>query len=121
MAGATAQGAKFTFSGFSGKVSGISVETPTAEVADMTSMQHALGYSMMVPTGEVAGGTITVDFISTGQDPQSLVKTTGQLVFSSAGLNISRRVVCQSASVAAQVGEIVRGSLRFLITDYQGS
>ena len=121
MAGFTAQGATFTYSGFSGKVSGISVETPTAEVTDMTAMQDAVGYSYMVPTGEWAGGTITVDFIASSQDPQSLVKTTGQLVFSSAGYSISRRVLCQSASVAAQVGEIVRGSLKFLITDYQGS
>lgn len=121
MAGFTAQGATFTYSGFSGKVSGISVESPTAEVTDMTAMQNAVGYSVMVPTGEWAGGTITVDFISDGKDPQSLVKTTGQLVFSSAGLSITRRVVCQSASIAAQVGEIVRGSLRFLITDYTGS
>jgi hypothetical protein len=117
MAGFTAQGATFTYLGFSGKVSGISVETPTAEVADMTSMSDAVGYSMMVPTGEWSGGTITVDFISSGQDPQAFVKTKGQLSFASDRFGLSRRVVCQSASVSAQVGEIVRGSITFLITD----
>jgi hypothetical protein len=117
MAGFTAQGSTFTYLGFSGKVSGISVEAPTAEVADMTSMFDAVGYSMMVPTGEWSGGTITVDFISSGQDPQVFVKTKGQLTFASDRFSLSRRVVCQSASVSAQVGEIVRGSIKFLITD----
>jgi hypothetical protein len=120
MAGVTAQGATFTYNSFSGKISGISVEMPTAEVTDMTAVQDGVGYSMMVPTGEWSGGTITVDFITSNQDPQAFVKTTGQLVFSSVGYSISRRVVCQSASVAAQTGEIVRGSLKFLMTDYPG-
>lgn len=121
MAGATAHGATFSYRGFTGKISGISVEMPTAEVTDMTAMQDGVGYSYMVPTGEWAGGTITVDFIASSQDPQLFVRTTGQLVFASSGYSISRRVICQSASVAAQSGEIVRGSFKFLITDYQGS
>jgi len=120
MAGSTAQGATFTYSGFSGKVTGISVETPTAVIADMTSKNEPKGYMVMVPTGDWAGGTITVDFIGQG-DPQGFVKTTGLLNFSSASLNISRRVVCQAASISAKAGEIVSGSLKFLITDYTGS
>ena len=119
MAGVTAHGATFTYAGFAGHVTGISVETPAAEVTDMTAMVDAVGYSYMVPTGEWSGGTITVDFLAAG-DPQSLVRTTGNLQFSSPGFNIGRRVLCQSASVSAQAGEIVRGSLKFLITDYQG-
>lgn len=121
MAGATAQGARLSFLGFAGEVTGISVEMPTAQVTDMTAAGDGLGYSFMVPTGEWAGGTITVDFLSTNIDPQSLVRRVGQLTFSSTGYSVSRRVICESASMGAQVGELVRGTLKFLMTDYQGN
>lgn len=120
MAGFTAQGATFTYSGFTGKVTGLSVETPTATVADMTDKHDPNGYMVMVPTGDWTGGTVTVDFIGYG-DPQGLVKTTGLLVFSSQSFGIARRVICQAASVGSRAGEIVSGSLKFLITDYTGT
>ena len=121
MAGATAHGATFSFLSFSGKLTGISVEMPTAEVTNMTAATDGLGYTFMVPTGEWAGGTITVDFLTFNTDPQTFVKKVGNLSFSSAGYTVSRRVICESASVSAQSGEIVRGSLKFLMTDYQGA
>jgi len=121
MAGATAQGATFSFLSFSGKLTGISVEMPTAEVTNMTAATDGLGYTFMVPTGEWAGGTITVDFLAFNADPQTFVKKVGDLKFTSAGYTISRRVVCESASVSAQAGELVRGSLKFLMTDYKGT
>jgi hypothetical protein len=121
MAGATAHGATFSFLTFSGKLTGVSVEMPTAEVTNMTAAGDGLGYTFMVPTGEWAGGTITVDFLTTNVDPQSLVRRVGDLSFSSAGYSVSRRVICESASVSAQAGELVRGSLKFLMTDYQGA
>jgi hypothetical protein len=121
MAGATAHGATFSFMGFNGKLTGISVEMPTAEVTNMTAATDSLGYTFMVPTGEQSGGTITVDFLSSNADPWVFVRQVGILSFSSVGYSISRRVLCESASVSAQAGEIVRGSLRFLMTDYQGT
>ncbi len=121
MAGATAHGATFTFMGFVGKLTGISVEMPTAEVTNMTGVGAARGFTVMVPTGEQSGGTITVDFLTINADPWSFVRLAGILTFSSAGYNISRRVICESASVSAQSGELVRGSLKFLITDYSGT
>jgi flagella basal body P-ring formation protein FlgA len=121
MAGVTAHGATFSFSTFSGKLTGISVEMPTAEVTNMTAAEDNLGYTFMVPTGEQSGGTITVDFITTNADPWTFVKKVDILRFSSEGYTVSRRVICESASVSAQSGELVRGSLRFLITDYQGT
>ena len=87
----------------------------------MTAAGDRLGYTFMVPTGEQSGGTITVDFITTNADPWVFVKQIGVLTFSSQGYTVSRRVICESASVSAQSGELVRGSLRFLITDYQGT
>jgi hypothetical protein len=62
-----------------------------------------------------------VDFLNFNVDPQSLVRKTGTLSFASAGYSVGRRVVCESASVTAQAGELVRGSLKFLMTDYQGA
>jgi hypothetical protein len=121
MAGATAHGATFSFLGFSGRLTGISVEMPTAEITNMTSAGNGRGFMVMVPTGDSSGGTITVDFLTINTDPWSFVKKAGVLTFRSAGYSISRRVVCESASVSAQSGELVRGSLRFLITDYTGN
>jgi hypothetical protein len=121
MAGATAHGAKFSFLTFSGTLTGISVEMPTAEVTNMTAAGDSLGYTFMVPTGEWTGGTITVDFLTINADPWEFVKKVGNLSFSSGGYSVSRRVICESASVSAQAGELVRGSLKFLITDYQGT
>ena len=121
MAGVTAHGATFTFLGFSGKLTGISVEMPTAEVTNRTAATDSLGYTFMVPTGEQTGGTISVDFMTFNADPWTFVKKVGDLKFASAGYTVSRRVVCESASVSAQSGELVRGSLKFLMTDYQGT
>jgi len=121
MAGLTAHGATFSFLNFSGKLLGISVEMPTAEIANMTAATDGLGYIFMVPTGEWSGGTITVDFLTTNVDPQTLVRKVGTLRFTSAGYSVARRVVCESASVSAQTGELVRGSLKFLMTDYLGT
>jgi hypothetical protein len=121
MAGATAQGATFSFRGFVGKLTGISVEMPTAEVTNMTGVGNARGFTVMVPTGDHSGGNITVDFLTINSDPWSFVKKAGVLSFTSAGYTISRRVICESASVSAQSGDLVRGSLKFLITDYTGA
>jgi hypothetical protein len=123
MAGLNAHGGTFTFQGFSAAVTGISVETPTAEVVDMTPMTASASQMVMVPTGAWSGGTISVDYIRVSQtvDPQTLVSKCDQLTFSSSGFSVSRRVVLQSASTEARVGDLVRGSLRFVLTDYTGT
>jgi hypothetical protein len=134
MAGFTAAGLTFLYAGFgtsqasvaskeavafSGNVTGISVEAPSAVVADMTSVTDPAGYIVMVPTGDWVGGSVTVDFIG-HDDPQAIVRTTGALVITSGGMNVARHALCQSASISAQTGEIVRGTLKFLMTDFTG-
>ena len=125
MAGATAQGATFSFTAsgsvLNGKLLGVSVEMPTAEVTNMTAAGDSLGYTFMVPTGEQSGGTIMVEFLTWDTDLWTFVKRVGDLKFVSVGYSISRRVICESASVSAQTGELVRASVRFLITDYLGT
>ena len=121
MAGVSAQGATFTFKGVQAVVSGISVETPAAEVVDMASAADPVGTIGMVPTGEWSGGTISVDYIHAGPlqtDPQLLVRQVGQLAFASPGYSVVRNAILESATTEARTGDIVRGTLRFRITDY---
>lgn len=121
MAGVSAQGATFTFKGVQAIVSGISVETPAAEVVDMASAADPVGANVVVPTGEWSGGTISIDYIHAGPlqtDPHFLVRQIGQLRFASPGYSVSRQAILESATTEARTGEIVRGTLRFRITDY---
>ena len=126
MAGVSAQGATFTFTptgspALSAIVTGISVETPAAEVVDMSSGGDPNGTIRLVPTGDWSGGTVSVDYIHAGSgqtDPQSIVRKVGQLVFGSPGYSVSRQAILESATTEARTGEIVRGTLRFRVTDY---
>lgn len=134
MAGVTAQGGTFTFaeqqgtgpnqtSLFTAAISGVSVETPVAEIADMSSMDDQNGVIVLVPTGDWSGGSISVDYIRlpATQDPQSLVRKVGYFTYGAGGYSVTRRAILESASSEIRVGEIVRGSLRFRITDYSGT
>jgi hypothetical protein len=127
MAGFAAQGATFTFTGsrgdFKGAVVGISVETPVAEVVDMTSPSDPSGYAVLVPTGEWSGGSISLDFLATTAtgDVQSLVRGIGALTFSSPNWSVTRRAILESANTEARVGELVRGTANFKVTDYEGT
>lgn len=120
----TAHGATFTFTSdrgtFSGGVTRITVDSPTAEVVDMTSVNDVAHVTRLVPTGSWRGGSVTVEFISGGGDPQTLVTGLGQLALSSSGLSVTKQVVLESSSVAASVGDVVKGSLKFVMTDYYG-
>ena len=120
MAGLTAHGATFTFLDFAGDVTGISVESPVAELTDMTSAGHPARFIVMQPTGAVSGGSITVDFLAkTGAAiPSSLVRRVGPLAFRSPQFNYGVNAVCESASISAQAGDLIKGSLRFRPTDY---
>jgi hypothetical protein len=119
MPATTAHGATFTFSGFSGLVTGLSVQTPTAEVVEMSSMTSGSGQIMLVPTGAWTGGEMTVECLGLG-DPQGLVRNVGVATFASQNLTVTRRVVCESASVEARAGELVRATLKLRFTDYVG-
>lgn len=124
MAGVHAQGATFSFAGYRAIVSGISVETPTAEVTDMTPGWAPAGMHVAVPTGDWSGGAISVDYIHAGPsqvDVQSLVRRRGALVFSSTNFTVSRNAILESATTEARTGDIVRGTMRFRMTDYYGS
>jgi hypothetical protein len=110
--------ATFTFAGIAAIVTGVQVETPSAEIVDMTGVNDPLGHTVQVATGDIRGGTVAVDFIYSGSvDPQSLIGTSGQLVFMSSAYSVARRVILESASVSAQTADVVRGQLNFRMTD----
>lgn len=127
MAGFAASGATFTFTGsrgnFAGAVVGISVETPVAEIVDMTSPSDPSGYAVLVPTGEWSGGGVSLDFIATAStgDIQDIVRGVGSLTFASPHFSVTRRAILESANMEARLGELVRGSATFKVTDYQGT
>lgn len=113
--------ATFTFGTFSGYVTGLQVEHPTAETIDMTGANDPIGSFVLVPTGAKRGGSITVDFMHNGTyDVASLIGTYGTLSFSSTAYSVSKSVICETASMEARVAEVVRGTLKFLLTDYTG-
>lgn len=138
--GVTAQGATFLYTGrlpgpafvqvsFVGSVVGLSVQSPQAEVADMTGVgvggvfrgtHDPVGHAVLVPTGSWTGGSVTVDYLKKpgGGDPQSLVRSYGSLSFASPSHNVTKTVVCESASEEARTGELVKGSITFRLTDF---
>jgi hypothetical protein len=121
----TAHGGAFSFkcsSGtFNGTLTRIQVESPTAELVDLTAISDKAGSTVIVPTGDWKGGSVTVDFLygKSTTDPIKLVRGCGELSFKSSGLTVTRQVVLESASVSASTGDIVRGSAKFVVTDYK--
>jgi len=122
----TAHGATFVFTGTRGEiranVTALSVTNPTAEVVDMTGPSDPLGFRIMVPTGDVSGGSIDVEYLATanGGVPDGFVSDYGTLTFDTPVMSVSRKVVLASVDKEARVGELVRGTLRFTLTDYGG-
>lgn len=120
MAGFVAQGATFTFCGVRATVTRLSVEAPTAEIVDMTAHNSPANQLVLVPTGVYTGGTIDIDYIASsgGVDPATAIGKTGPAAFTGAGYAVTKKVVCESATKEAAVGQLVSGSMRFRITDY---
>ena len=116
---AVVSNASFSFSTFTGDVTDLAVETPSAVLANMSGIGSGSAAQLLVWTGELAGGTITVGFMSS-MDPQPFVGVRGPVTFTSEGYSVSRNVILESASVDVRVGEPSRGSLKFRITDYYG-
>jgi len=121
MAGLTAQGTSASFNGISFTVTGFSFESPAAVLTDMTSGRSSVGATVMAPTGEKTPGTITVDFLADDSfgNPQSLSGVRSTLSISGP-YGLSRNVVCTGGTVQASVGDLVRGTLQFTITDWYG-
>jgi hypothetical protein len=112
-----AQGATFSFPGISGKPTRVTVESQTPEIVNMTAASDGADKNVLVPTGVKTGGSVTVEFFSSG-DPTTSIGTLGQLRFTSDGFSASKQVILESVSVSAQAGDVVKGTAKFLFTDY---
>lgn len=121
MAGLTAQGTAASFNGNSFTVTGFSFEPPAAVLTDMTAAMDLVDATVMAPTGEKTPGTITVDFLADNSfsNPQELSGTRATLSISGP-YGLSRNVVCTGGTVQASVGDLIRGTLQFTITDWYG-
>ena len=113
-------GASFSFGGQAWSIVGLSIETPTSEVVDMTGITDGRGTSLMVPTGELTGGSVTVDFYG-AVDPQGFVGTRDNLNLYSDKFQARRNAILEKANLDLKTGEAVRGTLTFRLTDYYGN
>ena len=121
MAGVTAQGGTFTFGSLNATIVALSVDSAVAEVVDMTSSVHAVNHIHMVPTGAWSGGGFSVDYLASGSfDATATIGQVKQLSFSCAGYSVSKWAVHESSSTQLKVGDLVRGTMKFRLTDYQG-
>lgn len=117
----SAQGSTFSYLGIVFNVTSVSVEAPTPEIVDMTPPSAPLGTKVLVPTGDsTSTGRIEVEALPFSfVDPVVLVGTYGQIEFTTPDGFLTRRVICDSASVAGQVGDLVRLRMTFVPTDFQ--
>lgn len=118
--GISSQGVTLTFAGFTAGVTSISVESPQAEIVDMTSPSHAAGVKRMVATGGILSpGKVRVDYMrtATSHDPLTFQGTSGTLVIAHANLNVSKTAIVESVSTEVSVGDLMRGSISFVTTE----
>jgi hypothetical protein len=116
----TSQGLTFTFPGFSAHYTSISVEEPQAEVVDMTSFDGPIKKRRMVETGDVTQpGRIRVDYMRLAGTAAPLTVTglRGQLVIAHQNISVSKQAILQTASSEMAVGDIVRGTVEFVIDE----
>lgn len=102
-------------------VTRFSFNPPAERLTDMTSVDDLIGANKMVGTGEREPGSISLEFIAAPSfsNPQIIIGQRGPLVIEGP-YGITRNVVCAGGSVDATVGDVVRGSLQFTISDYYG-
>lgn len=124
---ATGHGATFLFDSdrgkFIGGVTNISVDFPSAEIVDMTSAYDGANTMMLAPTGAWKGGSISVEFVAGTATTalQTLIRGYGSLTFTSPGFSVTRQAILESGSQGVAVGDVVKGTLKFLMTDYYGT
>lgn len=116
-----AQNSTFSFKGTAYTVTSVSVEAPTPEVVNVTAKDAAVGAVVLVPTGAFASpGSIAVDCLG-ASDPNGLVGQIGEAKFVAKGLTVTKTAVCNSASVDARTGDLLRVRFTLTVTDYSGS
>ncbi len=113
-----ANGTTFTFSGTAYTVTAIRVSSPQPEIVNMTAIDSPLGQMWMVKTGDaLSPGTVEIDVLGV-VDPTTLVGTYGDLeITGTAQVGSGLKALCESATMEARVADVIRGSVRFVLTD----
>ena len=108
---------------YTASVTRVTVESPKAEVIDMTGVNDGANFQVLVPSGCKRGGEVTVDFInstdSTGLSP-GIEGALGNLTINASNASVSKQVILESCSQLSAVGDVMRGSARFVVTDWYG-
>lgn len=87
----------------------------------MTSVVDTADKMVMVPTGGYTSpGEVSVEGYGFF-DPRSLVGKVGQFEFLTPGGTISARALCDSVSVEAKAGDVLRVRFNLKTTDYPGT
>jgi hypothetical protein len=116
-----AQGTSFTFNSTGYTVTSVRARAAQPEVVDMSPISHPINTGpMLVATGAfLVPGSVEIELIGP-QSPLSMIGQTGQLSITGPVGGITENAICETAEVSAQVGDVVRGSARFLITSHSG-
>jgi hypothetical protein len=118
MAVVLANRSQFVFAGATYTATSVSISAPTPEVINMTSASDPLRTIKIVPTGDYTSpGSIEVECLGFS-DPTALIGVIGQATLSTRAGAISRNVLCESASVQAEVGALLRLRFSLTPTDY---
>lgn len=118
MAISLAQNSTFSFGGTTYTVTSVTVDAPQPEIVNMTAVNDPVGTIRMVPTGAYSSpGRISVEGFGFS-DPKDLIGVIGSAVFSTPGGSVTRNAICDSATVDAQVGQVLRIRMTLMPTDY---
>lgn len=116
----SSQGATLSFTGFTALITAVSVESPQAEIVDMTRPTDGVGVKRMVATGDILSpAKIRVDYIrqSSSPDPLTYQGTSGTLTFTHSALTITKSAIVENVATEVAVGDVLRGSINFVATE----
>lgn len=113
-----AQGTSFSFGGGSYAVTSVRARGAQPEIVDMTPIGHPIGTDpLLMSTGAYTEpATVEIELIG-AISPKAMVGQKSALAISGPLGSVSGMAICEAAEVSAQVGDVVRGSARFVFTD----
>ena len=112
-----AQGTSFSFGGASYAVTSVRARAPQPEIVDMSPIGHPIGTApMLVSTGVFTEpAAVEIELIG-ALSPVGMIGQKNMLAISGPMGVITSMAICEAAEVSAQVGDVVRGSARFVFT-----
>ena len=107
---------QFSFRGVTYFATSVSVEPPAAEIVDMTTNGTPLGQRRMIATGDaLSPGGVSVEALGFA-DPTLLIGLLGDVTFTTPIGSVTKKAICESASVEGRVADLLRIRLSFVMT-----